>query len=123
MLSTTETFDTAIKKYSRNIKAKISFSNMTLEGTEIKDINITNNLLTGEEFEIGTFITSIATVTILNEEVYQSLEGKECNIYVGAVTSVGTEYINMGIYKVTKETIKDQLITLGQASLIRNLKI
>ena len=112
MLNTTESFDTAIKKYSRNIKAKISFPNMTLEGTEIKDINITNNLLTGEEFEIGTFITSIATVTILNEEVYQSLEGKECNIYVGAITSVGTEYINMGIYKVTKETIKDQLITL-----------
>ena len=112
MLSTTETFDTAIKKYSRNIKAKISFSNMTLEGTEIKDISITNNLLTGEEFEIGTFITSIATVTILNEEVYQSLEGKECNIYVGAITSAGTEYINMGIFKVTKETIKDQLITL-----------
>ncbi len=112
MLSTTETFDTAIKKYSRNIKAKISFSNMTIEGTEIKDISITNNLLTGEEFEIGTFITSIATVTILNEEVYQSLEGKECNIYVGAITSAGTEYINMGIFKVTKETIKDQLITL-----------
>lgn len=112
MLSTTETFDTAIKKYSRNIKAKISFSNMTLEGTEIKDISITNNLLTGEEFEIGTFITSIATVTILNEEVYQSLEGKECNIYIGAITSAGTEYINMGIYRVTKETIKDQLITL-----------
>lgn len=112
MLNTTESFDTSIKKYSRNIKAKISFPNMVLEGTEIKDINITNNLLTGEEFEIGTFITSIATVTILNKEVYQSLEGKECNIYVGAITSVGTEYINMGIYKVTKETIKDQLITL-----------
>ena len=112
MLSTTETFNSAIKKYSRNIKAKISFSNMTLEGTEIKDINITNNLLTGEEFEIGTFITSIATVTILNEEVYQSLEGKECNIYIGAITSAGTEYINMGIYRITKETIKDQLITL-----------
>lgn len=112
MLSTTETFDTAIKKYSRNIKAKISFSDMVLEGTEIKDISITNNLLTGEEFEIGTFITSIATVTIINAEVYQSLEGKECNIYVGAITSAGTEYINMGIYKVTKETIKDQLITL-----------
>lgn len=112
MLNTTESFDTSIKKYSRNIKAKISFSNMTLEGTEIKDISITNNLLTGEEFEIGTFITSIATVTILNEEVYQSLEGKECNIYVGAITSAGTEYINMGIFKVTKETIKDQLITL-----------
>lgn len=112
MLNTTESFDTSIKKYSRNIKAKISFSNMDLEGTEIKDISITDNLLTGEEFEIGTFITSIATVTILNKEVYQSLEGKECNIYVGAITSVGTEYINMGIYKVTKETIKDQLITL-----------
>ena len=112
MLSTTETFDTAIKKYSRNIKAKISFSNMDLEGTEIKDISITNNLLTGEEFEIGTFITSIATVTILNEEVYQSLEGRECNIYIGAITSAGTEYINMGIYRITKETIKDQLITL-----------
>lgn len=112
MLNTTESFDTSIKKYSRNIKAKISFSDMVLEGTEIKDINITNNLLTGEEFEIGTFITSIATVTILNEEVYQSLEGKECNIYVGAITSAGTEYINMGIFKVTKETIKDQLITL-----------
>lgn len=112
MLSTTETFDTAIKKYSRNIKAKISFSNMTLEGTEIKDISITNNLLTGEEFEIGTFITSIATVTIINAEVYQSLEGKECNIYIGAITSAGKEYINMGIYRVTKETIKDQLITL-----------
>lgn len=112
MLNTTESFDTSLKKYSRNIKAKISFPNMVLEGTEIKDINITNNLLTGEEFEIGTFITSIATVTILNKEVYQSLEGKECNIYVGAITSVGTEYINMGIYKVTKETIKDQLITL-----------
>ena len=63
MLNTTESFDTSIKKYSRNIKAKISFPNMTLEGTEIKDISITNNLLTGEEFEIGTFITSIATVT------------------------------------------------------------
>lgn len=112
MLNTTESFDTSIKKYSRNIKVKISFPNMTLEGTEIKDISITNNLLTGEEFEIGTFITSIATVTILNEEVYQSLEGKECNIYVGAITSAGTEYINMGIYKVTKETIKDQLVTL-----------
>ena len=112
MLSTTETFDTSIKKYSRNIKAKISFSNMDLEGTEIKDISITNNLLTGEEFEIGTFITSIAAVTIINAEVYQSLEGRECNIYIGAITSVGTEYINMGIYKVTKETIKDQLITL-----------
>ena len=112
MLNTTETFNSAIKKYSRNIKAKISFSNMTLEGTEIKDISITNNLLTGEEFEIGTFITSIATVTILNEEVYQSLEGKECNIYIGAITSAGTEYINMGIYRITKETIKDQLITL-----------
>lgn len=83
MLNTTEPFDTSIKKYSRNIKAKISFYDMVLEGTEIKDINITNNLLTGEEFEIGTFITSIATVTILNKEVYQSLEGKECNIYVG----------------------------------------
>ena len=35
MLSTTETFDNAIKKNIRNIKAKISFSNMTLEGTEI----------------------------------------------------------------------------------------
>lgn len=112
MLSTTETFNIAIKKYSRNIKAKISFSNMDLEGTEIKDISITNNLLTGEEFEIGTFITSIAAVTIINAEVYQSLEGRECNIYIGAITSVGTEYINMGIYKVTKETIKDQLITL-----------
>ena len=112
MLNTTESFDTSLKKYSRNIKAKISFPNMVLEGTEIKDISITNNLLTGEEFEIGTFITSIATVTILNEEVYQSLEGKECNIYVGAITSAGTEYINMGIYRVTKETIKDQLITL-----------
>lgn len=112
MLNTTEAFDTAIKKYSRNIKAKISFPNMTLEGTEIKDISITNNLLTGEEFEIGTFITSIATVTIINAEVYQSLEGRECNIYIGAITSVGTEYINMGIFKVTKETIKDQLITL-----------
>lgn len=112
MLSTTETFNIAIKKYSRNIKAKISFSNMDLEGTEIKDISITNNLLTGEEFEIGTFITSIATVTIINEEVYQSLEGRECNIYIGAVTNVGTEYINMGVFKVAKETIKDQLITL-----------
>lgn len=112
MLNTTESFDTSMEKYSRNIKVKISFPNMTLEGTEIKDISITNNLLTGEEFEIGTFITSIATVTILNEEVYQSLEGKECNIYVGAITSAGTEYINMGIYKVTKETIKEQLITL-----------
>lgn len=112
MLSTTETFDNAIKKYSRNIKAKISFSNMDLEGTEIKDINITNNLLTGEEFEIGTFITSIAAVTIINAEVYQSLEGRECNIYIGAITSAGTEYINMGIYRITKETIKDQLITL-----------
>lgn len=112
MLNTTETFDNAIKKYSRNIKAKISFSNMDLEGTEIKDINITNNLLTGEEFEIGTFITSIAAVTIINAEVYQSLEGRECNIYIGAITSAGTEYINMGIYRITKETIKDQLITL-----------
>lgn len=112
MLNITETFNAAIKKYSRNLKAKISFSNMDLEGTEIKDISITNNLLTGEEFEVGTFITSIATVTILNEEVYQSLEGRECNIYIGAVTNVGTEYINMGIYRITKETIKDQLITL-----------
>lgn len=112
MLSTTETFNIAIKKYSRNIKAKISFSNMDLEGTEIKDISITNNLLTGEEFEIGTFITSIAAVTIINAEVYQSLEGRECNIYIGAITSAGTEYINMGIYRITKETIKDQLITL-----------
>ena len=112
MLNVTETFNAAIKKYSRNLKAKISFSDMELEGTEIKDISITNNLLTGEEFEIGTFITSIATVTILNEEVYQSLEGRECSIYIGAITSAGTEYINMGIYKVAKETIKDQLITL-----------
>ena len=112
MLNVTETFNAAIKKYSRNLKAKISFSDMELEGTEIKDISITNNLLTGEEFEIGTFITSIATVTILNEEVYQSLEGRECSIYIGAITSAGIEYINMGIYRITKETIKDQLITL-----------
>lgn len=113
MLPVSDDFKKAINMPGRTIKAKLVFSDSVIEGDIIKDITIEDSILTGDEFEVGTFISTKATVTLINGSLNAGFEGKECEIHLGVLIDTKViEFINIGIFTIRTQNVKEQLITL-----------
>lgn len=114
LLKVSDGFKKAIQSTERVLSVKLVFDNKTFLGNEVKSIELNDDILgSGSDFKIGTFITTKGKVEIISTGVPNTLEGKECNLYIGVQLVDGTiEYVNMGIFKVIDETVKGQIITL-----------
>lgn len=63
-----EEFKQAIKEPAREFECKIEFPDLMITDENIKDVNISSNLLFGDDFEIGTAPMDTAKVELVVDE-------------------------------------------------------
>lgn len=111
MLNVSDSFKEAISQPGRNLKAKLVFSDEVFEGDVIKNITLEDTILTGDEFEIGTFINTYGTCDLLRTNYVFS--GKEFKLHIGVMNSTGViEYLDLGFFKINSVDIKENITSI-----------
>lgn len=111
MINVNDEFKEAMSNPGRILNARMIFNDFTLDGTNIVDITLNDNLLTSDSFEIGTFIATIGEGTLLASDY--KFGGKEFRLEIGVQDKNNTfQYINLGLYKIENPTLKDSLINI-----------
>ena len=112
MLEVSEEFKERVNTPGRIIDCKLEFSDKILSKDIIKDIKIEDSILTGDEFTVGTFISTKSNISIISKEYEESYEGKTFTLYLGIDINGNVEYTNQGIFTVKEEKRSGQVTTL-----------
>ncbi|MDM0609491.1 hypothetical protein QTH09_00440 [Clostridium perfringens] len=111
MLNVTKSYDEAISKIDRTIKAKFIFEDIEFSGKQIKEFTLDDDILTNDTFQIGTFIMSVGTAKLL--DVDYKFVGKEFELHIGIYTDNTTiEYLKVGIFKVKTVSKKERITSI-----------
>lgn len=111
MLNASDSFREAISQPGRNLKAKLVFSDEVFEGDIIQSITLEDTILTSDEFEIGTFISTSGNCDLLRTNYIFS--GKEFKLHIGVINASGVvEYLDLGFFKVSNVEIKENITSI-----------
>lgn len=112
-------FKEAIRKRVTPLFATLTKGSYIISNDDIISIQIQEDLVSGDTFEIGTFQTRSATVELINKSKtgnsYGNLEGQWFDMFIGiklTPTSSQTESSKMGHFRIIKQTNKGQTVTL-----------
>lgn len=112
MLDATESYKKAMSAPGRILSVKMAFNDREFTEREIKEVKIDDKLLTGESFEIGTFIATSGEATLIDVIDYK-FAGKQCSVFIGAENEGGVmEYLKVGIFNCESVTTKERVTTL-----------
>ena len=132
MRNNTKAFKEAIRKRVTPLFATLTKGSYIISNDDIISIQIQEDLVSGDTFEIGTFQTRSATVELINKSKtgnsYGNLEGQYFDVFIGiklTPTSSQTESSKMGHFRVVKQTNKGQTVTLEMedASTLFDVKL
>lgn len=116
MRSVSTEFKRAIKQPSRNISAKIVFSDFTINDTDIISIDMNESVLSSDSFELGGAIATSVDIELSNfNGAYTEalFKDKEFILIHGIELRDGSiEEIEIGKYKVFEPTISGKTIKL-----------
>ncbi|WP_404989278.1 hypothetical protein [Clostridium culturomicium] len=111
MLNASDSFKAAMNQPGRTLKAKLVFSDEVFEGDIIQSITLEDSILTSDEFEIGTFITTSGTCNMIRTNYVFS--GKEFKLHIGVLNTLGViEYLDLGFFKVSSVDIKETITSI-----------
>lgn len=99
MLIASSKFNDAFNSPGRELYCRMIFNDRNFDTTTIKEVALDDDLVTGEVFEIGTFITTSGTCTILDTDY--NFADKEFELQFGILLDDNTvEYLTVGFFRV-----------------------
>lgn len=87
---------TALKKRSRQFKAKLDFTDFVLE--KVESLSFTHQSSTSAGLTLGTCAIGSGKFSVKKDT--HSFDGKQFTAYIGVTVGTSTEWINMGKYTV-----------------------
>jgi hypothetical protein len=128
MYNVSDLFKTYIKNFDRMFEAQVDVNGDMYTGTDIVEFNIEDSIQSGDDFTLGTAISSILNISIRTVETIPA--GAKIIPYIRLNGSSGTtEWLKLGEYyvdsrvmnnRVWQFTCYDRLI-FGQVEYISNL--
>lgn len=89
---------TALKKRSRQFKAKLDFTDFVLE--KVESLSFTHQSSTSAGLTLGTCAIGSGTFSVKKDT--HTFDGKQFIAYIGVVMGASTEWVEMGKYTVKK---------------------
>jgi hypothetical protein len=116
MYTVSDEFKIAIAKPDRTLKSRITFSDLTLDDSNITSIRFDGGIIASDDFEIGTAIMKTAKVDLIDIDFSLNsygFENKEALIEIGVMLEDESfEYVPIGLFTFTKAVKDNRKITL-----------